>query len=165
MSLKIGVPDVDYTSGSPVTGTVSLVGDADIDIETISIKFIGRANTFVEYLTGDLPASDAPDPQVHESQFFTYETVLFQGPETLHAPQSWPFSFVFPSKGDTSRLNNSSACSKLTRDKHYPLPLATGAYSGEPRVPVQSPTGSRRTCCLHRMGSTTISTLIQAPLN
>lgn len=102
MSLKIDVPDVSYTAGSLVAGTVTLVGDEDVNVQTISMKFVGCSNTFVQYCTesAGVPQSSAPDPYSSETLLFAYETDIIRVPQTLRAPESWPFEFVFPSRGN-----------------------------------------------------------------
>lgn len=78
MSLKIDVPNINYTAGSPVNGTVTLVGDSPVDIQTIAIRFIGRSNIFVRFcpeLADGSPLS-APDPYSDETRFFAYESII-----------------------------------------------------------------------------------------
>lgn len=165
MSLKIDVPDVNYTAGSPVNGTVTLVGDGDVNVQTISIKFVGCSNIFVRYcpeLAGGSPTS-APDPYSGEIRFFAYETVITEVPQTLCAPQSWPFEFVFPSKGNILKPKKYATITRLIGDKHCPPPLPIKAYRACPRVSVQLPKRSRHTYQFHQMGNTTFSTPTQAP--
>ncbi len=132
---------------------------------SISIKFVGCSNIFVRYcpeLAGGSPTS-APDPYSGEIRFFAYETVITEVPQTLCAPQSWPFEFVFPSKGNILKPKKFATITRLIGDKHCPPPLPIKAYRACPRVPVQLPTRSRHTYQFHQMGNTTFSTPTQAP--
>jgi len=98
MSLKTDVPDITYTAGSKVTGTV--ITTTNVDIEKIWIKFIGRGHSTLQFFNPNLPDYDFPPKLHNENVLFVDEKILFEGPDIVHGPRSWTFNFEFPYIGN-----------------------------------------------------------------
>ena len=92
MSIHINVPNTKCRAGTTVSGTVSLHGDVDIDVEVIAIRLVGRCKSKVVRRNGDSSTTYRGRAPLLE-----YRQVLFQGPNTMKTNgHSWPFSFTFP---------------------------------------------------------------------
>lgn len=94
MSIRINTPSTKCRAGATVSGTVSLHGDVDIDVEIITIRLVGRCKTKV------VRSSNGNSSSTYRGRapLLDYRQVLFKGPNTLKTNgHSWPFSFTFPS--------------------------------------------------------------------
>ena len=94
MSIHINVPSDKCKAGATVSGTVSLHGDVDIDVEIITIRLVGRCKSKVVRSHSN---SDSSTTYRGRAPLLEYRQVLFQGPNTMKTNgHSWPFSFTFP---------------------------------------------------------------------
>ena len=92
MSIRIHVPNTKCRAGATVSGTVSLHGDVNIDVEVITIRLVGRCKSKVVRSNGNSSTTYRGRAPLLE-----YRQVLFQGPNTMKTNgHSWPFSFTFP---------------------------------------------------------------------
>lgn len=91
MSVRINISQNWFKSGSSISGTVSLHGDEDIDINTLNIRFVGSCDTQIDVLHDEFEKVQGRAP------LFEYMQVLFKGPRTMHPGLSWPFHFTIPS--------------------------------------------------------------------
>ena len=98
IELPDDLPDRTYVAGSVINGRVRLVGAANLNGQSILIRFIGRSDTSMLYHHDDF--NDVLEPSCGHAQLFTYEKTLFQSPSELPLGRSWTFSFSFPPKGD-----------------------------------------------------------------
>ena len=93
MSIRIDIPSTKCRAGATVSGTVSLHGHVDIDVEIITICLVGRCKTKVVRSNGNSSSTYRGRAPLLE-----YRQVLFQGPNTMKTNgHSWPFSFTLPS--------------------------------------------------------------------
>ena len=93
MSIHINVPNTKCRAGATVSGTVSLHGDVDIDVQVITIRLVGRCKSKVVRRNGNSSTTYRGRAPLLE-----YRQVLFRGPNTMKTNgHSWPFSFTFPS--------------------------------------------------------------------
>ena len=93
MSIHINVPNTKCRAGATVSGTVSLHGDVDIDVEVITIRLVGRCKSKVVRNNGNSSATYRGRAPLLE-----YTQVLFRGPNKMKTNgHSWPFSITFPS--------------------------------------------------------------------
>ena len=92
MSIHINVPNTKCRAGATVSGTVSLHGDVDIDVEVIAIRLVGRCKSKVVRNN-----NNSSTTYRGRAPLLEYRQVLFQGPNTMKTNgHSWPFSFTFP---------------------------------------------------------------------
>lgn len=93
MSIRINIPNTKCRAGATISGTVSLHGDVDIDVEIITISLVGRCKTKVVRSNGQNSSSTYRG----RAPLLEYRQVLFKGPNTMKTNgHSWPFSFTFP---------------------------------------------------------------------
>lgn len=94
MSIRINVPSTKCRAGATVSGTVSLHGDVDIDVQIITISLVGRCKTKVVRSNGQSSTTYRGRAPLLECR-----QVLFKGPNTMKTNgHSWPFSFTFPTQ-------------------------------------------------------------------
>ena len=92
MSIRINIPNTRCKAGVTVSGTVSLHGDVDIDVEVITISLVGRCKTKVMRSNGNSSTTYRGRAPLLE-----YRQELFRGPNKMKTNgHSWPFSFTFP---------------------------------------------------------------------
>lgn len=95
MSIRIDTPNTKCRAGATVSGTVSLHGDVDIDVEIITISLVGRCKTKVVRSNGQ----NSSTTYRGRAPLLEYQQVLFKGPNTMKTNgHSWPFSFTFPTR-------------------------------------------------------------------
>ncbi|CAF9913047.1 hypothetical protein IMSHALPRED_000891 [Imshaugia aleurites] len=95
MSIRINIPTTKCRAGATISGTVSLHGDVDIDVETITISLVGRCKTKVVRSNGQ----NSSTTYRGRAPLLEYRQVLFKGPNKLKTNgHSWPFSFTFPTR-------------------------------------------------------------------
>ncbi|CAD6570938.1 MAG: hypothetical protein ASARMPREDX12_003987 [Alectoria sarmentosa] len=93
MSIRINVPNIKCRAAATVSGTVSLHGDQDIDVEIITISLVGRCKTKVVRSNGQNRSTTYRG----RAPLLEYRQVLFKGPNKMKTNgHSWPFSFTFP---------------------------------------------------------------------
>lgn len=95
MSIRINIPNIKCGAGATVSGTVSLHGDQDIDVEIITISLVGRCKTKV------VRSNNQNRSSVYRGRapLLEYKQVLFKGPNKMKTNgHSWPFSFTFPTR-------------------------------------------------------------------
>lgn len=84
MPIRINIADQRCMSGSMITGTVSLYGNNDIDVQDITIIMLARCKTKVTKRNGNSTSTyRGRAPLVYLKQ------KLFTGPHTLHPGHSW----------------------------------------------------------------------------
>lgn len=94
MSIHISIPSTKCRAGATISGTVSLHGDVNIDVEIITIRLVGKCKTKVVRNSNGNSSSTYRG----RAPLLEYRQVLFKGPNTLKTNgHSWPFSFTFPS--------------------------------------------------------------------
>ena len=149
MSIQINILDTRCRPGSIISGTVSLQGNDDIDVQHIAISLIARCKTKITKSRGNNSRTTyrgrAPLIQVRQG--------LFTGPHTLHLGHSWPFSFTVPERceavgADPFKTDRGA----FNLDRHQSLPPVfqsqnfSFGYSAESFITYQleaSLTGSR----------------------
>ncbi|KAL9072079.1 MAG: hypothetical protein Q9161_003854 [Pseudevernia consocians] len=95
MSIRINIPSLKCRAGATVSGTVSLHGDVDIDVEIITISLVGRCKTKVVRSNGQ----NSSTTYRGRAPLLEYRQVLFKGPNKMKTNgHSWPFSFTFPTR-------------------------------------------------------------------
>ena len=95
MSIRINIPNIKCSAGVTISGTVSLHGDVDIDVESITISLVGRCKSKVVRSNGQNSSSTYRG----RAPLLEYRQVLFKGPNTMKTSgHSWPFSFTFPTR-------------------------------------------------------------------
>ena len=95
MSIRINVPSTKCRAGVTISGTVSLHGDVDIDVELITISLVGRVKSKIVRSNGQNSSSIYRG----RAPLFEYRQVLFKGPNTMKTNgHTWPFSFTFPTR-------------------------------------------------------------------
>lgn len=95
MSIRINTQDTKCRAGASVSGTVSLHGDVDIDVEIITISLVGRCKTKVVRSNG----RNSSTTYRGRAPLLEYRQVLFKGPNTMKTNgHSWPFSFTLPTR-------------------------------------------------------------------
>lgn len=93
MSIRINIPNTKCKAGAIVSGTVSLHGDVDIDVELITISLVGRCKSKVVRGNG----GNSTTTYRGRAPLLEYRQVLFKGPNTMKTNgHTWPFSFTFP---------------------------------------------------------------------
>lgn len=95
MSIRINIPNIRCRAGANVSGTVSLHGDQDIDVEIITISLVGRCKTKVVRSNGQ----NSSTTYRGRVPLLEYRQVLFKGPNKMKTNgHSWPFNFTFPTR-------------------------------------------------------------------
>ena len=93
MSIRINIPSTRCRAGATLSGTVSLHGDVDIDVEIITIRLVCRCKTKVVR-----SENNSSTTYRGRAPLLEYTQVLFKGPNTMKTNgHSWPFTFTFPS--------------------------------------------------------------------
>ncbi|KAK3178277.1 hypothetical protein OEA41_000410 [Lepraria neglecta] len=92
MSIRINVPDTRCRPGSTISGTVSLHGNEDIDVQFIAISLVARSKTKIR----KSQANNSSTTYRGRAPLIQSKRGLFTGPHTLHPGHSWPFSFALP---------------------------------------------------------------------
>ncbi|MCJ1458121.1 hypothetical protein MMC28_008492 [Mycoblastus sanguinarius] len=88
MSIRINITSCNCRAGGTISGTVSLHGDKDINIQLLSICLIGRSETNIR--------RSRDEDLFGRALLFEHKQVLFQGPRTLHPGRHWLFTFTIP---------------------------------------------------------------------
>ncbi|KAL2040133.1 hypothetical protein N7G274_007036 [Stereocaulon virgatum] len=119
MSIQINVPDTRCRPGSTISGTVSVQGNDDIDVQHIAISLIARCKTKIIKSRGNNSHTTyrgrAPLIQVRQR--------LFTGPHTLHPGHSWPFSFTVPERCEAVGADSfKTDMGAFNLDRHQILP-------------------------------------------
>ena len=93
MSIRINVPSTRCRAGTKIAGSVSLHGDADIDVEAITISLMGRCKTKITRNSGQSSVTNRGRATL------CYERhTLFRGPHTLHSTHEWDFEMTLPAR-------------------------------------------------------------------
>lgn len=93
MSIRINVPSTRCRAGTTIAGSVSLHGDIDIDVETITISLLARCKTKITRNSGQSSVTNRGRATLY------YESrTLFKGPHTLHSAHEWDFEMTLPAR-------------------------------------------------------------------
>ena len=91
MSIRVNVPNTKCHAGSTISGTVSIHGVEDLDVQSIAISLVARCKTKIR---------ETQNNHAHiyrgRAALFHASKELFTGPHTLHPGHSWLFSFTLP---------------------------------------------------------------------
>ncbi|KAI4176722.1 MAG: hypothetical protein LQ346_007819 [Caloplaca aetnensis] len=125
--LRIDAHEGSYTAGSIVSGTLSLHGSGNYNVQKFRISFSGRCRI-------KIVERGSSQHVVHQSDIYLFdeERVLLNGPYTLQAPHAWPFSFKFPDFCDNSGIQGLSRGSSplFSDEKTQELPPTFDFTSG-----------------------------------
>ena len=91
MSIQINISTIKCHAGSTISGTVSVHGEKDFDVQSIAISLGARCKTKIKKTQ-----NNHTSVYRGRAQLFHDRKVLFTGPHTLHPGHSWPFSFTLP---------------------------------------------------------------------
>lgn len=91
MSLRVNISNTRCRAGSTISGTVSVHGQKDLDVQSITISLVGRCKTKIRKTQNN-------HATIYRGRaaLFHAKKELFTGPHTLHPGHSWPFSFTLP---------------------------------------------------------------------
>ncbi len=92
MSIRVNVPNTKCRAGSTISGTVSVHGKEDLDVQFIAISLVARCETRIR----QIQKFKRPTIYRGRAPLFHDRKELFTGPHTLHPGHSWPFSFTLP---------------------------------------------------------------------
>ncbi|OLN94170.1 hypothetical protein CCHL11_07154 [Colletotrichum chlorophyti] len=123
-----------YTTGSRITGSVSLFPKSDAAIQSIQIALVGTSRTRVDslpaprvtnhvFLTLDMPITKASRPSVQD---------LEGG-----SPQNIPFRFIIPHTLPRDPCETSRGAGQL-RDQHLRLPPTMGTWEKDDLAPTMA---------------------------
>ena len=93
MSIQINVPSTRCQAGTTIAGSVSLHGDIDIDVETITISLLARCKTKIIRNSGQSSVTNRG-----RATLYYERRTLFQGPHTLHSAHEWDFEMTLPAR-------------------------------------------------------------------
>ena len=91
MSTRINIKNTRCQVGSTIVGTVSLEGDRDIDLVSVTISLVGRCKTKATFSSGQSRVSHRGRAAIIQEM-----QTIFRGPHTLHPGHEWPFAFDLP---------------------------------------------------------------------
>ena len=93
MSIRINVPSTRCRAGTTIAGSVSLHGDIDIDVETITISLLARCKTKITRNSGQSSVTNRG-----RATLYYERRTLFKGPHTLHSAHEWDFELTLPAR-------------------------------------------------------------------
>ena len=126
MSIRINISNTKCRAGSTISGTISVHGEADLDVQSIAISLVARCKTKITIGGGNHQAI-----YKGRAPLFQARKELFKGPHTLHPSHSWPFSFTLPLRcADSGRNPFKQTDGPFNVDRQQTLPPAiTSTYS------------------------------------
>ena len=91
MSIRVNIPNTRCRAGSTISGTVSIHGEEDLDVQFIAISLVARCKTKIR-------KTQNRNAYIYRGRvaLFHARKELFTGPHTLHPGHSWPFGFTLP---------------------------------------------------------------------
>ena len=120
MSIQINLPHNTCSAGSIITGTVSLHGEEDIYLQSITVVLQAHCETRWTERSGQNRDSTTYYGKV---RLFKVSKELLKGPHTLHPGHSWPFTFQLPLQCDAPQIKRfQGKCSAFNYDREQSLP-------------------------------------------
>ncbi|KAJ4325912.1 hypothetical protein N0V84_003298 [Fusarium piperis] len=112
-----------YTSGSFVTGSVTITPQTDLSFETLEVVFAGSTTALVQMLQREAPRATHTFLElkmpIHEDSLPESRVLLAGLPYTI------PFSFVIPYQLPSASCRNRNP---VIRDRHLQLPPTIGSW-------------------------------------
>ena len=125
MSIRINIPNTKCHAGSTVSGTVSIHGEKDLDVQFIAISLVARCKTKIRKTQNNHNTTYRG-----RAVLFHARKELFTGPHTLHPGHSWPFSFTLPSRCAADGVNPfKQTDGPFNMDRQQTLPPAMTSYN------------------------------------